>query len=218
MKPWLLVTTLLLSSFLTFGGKTNTLAKPDSNENVRELILMGKQLYEAGKLNEAAISLKRALKIEPKSKAAYYYLDLVNEAKYYNEADAREHERRDSLYPQDILPMDPPKSAATGKWLSLSTQRKSATDNLQHKQYRLDKALVLQKFSPPVEKKNHDIVFHENFNEWMKTINVDWSSVRYFYTDSISGLDIYASTNDLPAIESALKPLLLKTAQPSPAK
>jgi type II secretory pathway component GspD/PulD (secretin)/tetratricopeptide (TPR) repeat protein len=48
----------------------------------RTLVQDGKLLYELGKMDEAEAKLRLALKENPRSQAALYYLSLVNEAKY----------------------------------------------------------------------------------------------------------------------------------------
>ncbi len=57
----------------------------------------GKLLYEMGKLRDAEAELKMAIKIDPNSKAAYYYLDLIKEADYKNRASAREEHEKERL-------------------------------------------------------------------------------------------------------------------------
>lgn len=46
------------------------------------LVQSGKLLYEMGKLDEAELKLKGAIKQDPNNQAAYYYLKLVAEARY----------------------------------------------------------------------------------------------------------------------------------------
>ncbi|MCX8109135.1 MAG: tetratricopeptide repeat protein, partial [Verrucomicrobiae bacterium] len=50
----------------------------------------GKLLYEAGKYDEAEARLKQAAKLDPDNAAAFYYLRLVEEARYEQEARKRE--------------------------------------------------------------------------------------------------------------------------------
>jgi hypothetical protein len=49
------------------------------------LVQNGKFLYEAGKLDEAQAQLREALKLDPDSTAAYYYLNLIQQAKISRE-------------------------------------------------------------------------------------------------------------------------------------
>jgi tetratricopeptide (TPR) repeat protein len=49
------------------------------------LVQDGKILYEVGKLEEAEAKLNAALKLDPDSEGAYYYLQLVKEARYSRE-------------------------------------------------------------------------------------------------------------------------------------
>ncbi|HVM50202.1 MAG TPA: tetratricopeptide repeat protein [Candidatus Acidoferrum sp.] len=50
--------------------------------HARTLVQDGKLLYELGKMDEAEKKLREALREEPRSQAALYYLSLVSEAKY----------------------------------------------------------------------------------------------------------------------------------------
>lgn len=50
------------------------------------LVQDGKLLWEMGKLEEAAEKLTLATKVDPANRAAYYYLSLVQEARYAEEA------------------------------------------------------------------------------------------------------------------------------------
>jgi len=62
------------------------------------LVHDGKLLYELGKLDEAESKLKLALKTDPRNEAAYYYLNLVSEAK----------SRRASPIKRELLPVPNP--------------------------------------------------------------------------------------------------------------
>lgn len=46
----------------------------------------GKLLYEMGKLDAAQVKLQQALKINPDNRAAYYYLNLIQQAKFARES------------------------------------------------------------------------------------------------------------------------------------
>ena len=54
----------------------------EENIHSRTLVQDGKLLYELGKMEEAEIKLREALRENPRSQAGLYYLSLVNEAKY----------------------------------------------------------------------------------------------------------------------------------------
>jgi type II secretory pathway component GspD/PulD (secretin)/tetratricopeptide (TPR) repeat protein len=58
------------------------------------LVQNGKLYYECGKYNEAEAKFKEALKIDPGNSAAFYYLDLVKEARYNDRSRARESEAK----------------------------------------------------------------------------------------------------------------------------
>ena len=59
--------------------------------DVLTLVRDGKAYYELGQLGEAEKRLKEAVKLDPQSDVAYYYLRLVLEAKYDIEGRARDH-------------------------------------------------------------------------------------------------------------------------------
>ena len=54
----------------------------EENIQARTLVQDGKLLYELGKMDEAEAKLRQALREDPRSQAALYYLSLVYEAKY----------------------------------------------------------------------------------------------------------------------------------------
>lgn len=49
------------------------------------LVQNGKLLYEMGKLDEAETQLTEAIKLDPGNRAAYYYLNLIQQSKYSRE-------------------------------------------------------------------------------------------------------------------------------------
>jgi general secretion pathway protein D len=57
----------------------------------------GKLLYEMGKLREAEVELREAIKVDPGNKAAFYYLNLIKEADYRNRAAAREEHEKEQI-------------------------------------------------------------------------------------------------------------------------
>ena len=46
----------------------------------------GRVLYEMGKFDEAQVKLEQAMKLDPDNQAAFYYLNLIKEAKYSRES------------------------------------------------------------------------------------------------------------------------------------
>lgn len=50
------------------------------------LVQDGRVLYEMGKFDEAEVKLTQALKLDPDSQAAFYYLNLIKQAKYARES------------------------------------------------------------------------------------------------------------------------------------
>lgn len=57
------------------------LSSVEQAKDSRSLVQDGKLLYEMGKLSEAEESLTEAIKQDPRNQAAYYYLNLVREAR-----------------------------------------------------------------------------------------------------------------------------------------
>src|ERR1035438_8084813 len=62
--------------------KAQVPAALEENIQARTLVQDGKLLYELGKMDEAEAKLREALRENPRSQAALYYLSLVSEAKY----------------------------------------------------------------------------------------------------------------------------------------
>ncbi|MGB0580116.1 MAG: tetratricopeptide repeat protein, partial [Limisphaerales bacterium] len=58
---------------------------------VMTLVRDGKAYYELGQFSEADKRLKEAVKLDPQSDVAYYYLRLILEAKYDREGRARDY-------------------------------------------------------------------------------------------------------------------------------
>src|SRR5690242_7540908 len=50
------------------------------------LVQDGKLLYEMGKLEDAEVKLHQALKLDPDNRAAYYYMNLIQQAKFARES------------------------------------------------------------------------------------------------------------------------------------
>ena len=63
-------------------GATPSQEHSSSKSKAAQLVQDGKLLYEMGKLDEAEAKLNLARKEDPENDAAYYYLDLVSEARY----------------------------------------------------------------------------------------------------------------------------------------
>src|SRR6185503_353344 len=54
------------------------------------LVQDGKLLYEAGKLNDAEAKLMQAAKMDPNTRAPFYYLELIKEQRYRNHSSAQQ--------------------------------------------------------------------------------------------------------------------------------
>ncbi|MGA2281914.1 MAG: hypothetical protein ABSG80_16610, partial [Verrucomicrobiota bacterium] len=54
--------------------------------NACTLVQDGKLLYEMGKFNEAEVKLKEAVRLDPDNEGAFYYMNLVKQARYDREA------------------------------------------------------------------------------------------------------------------------------------
>ena len=57
----------------------------------------GKILYQAGKLDDAEKELNEAIKLDPGSQAAYYYLNLIREERHRNFSLRRENQSRNTV-------------------------------------------------------------------------------------------------------------------------
>jgi tetratricopeptide (TPR) repeat protein len=68
-----------------------------TNLTVATMVQNGKLLYEMGRLDEAEQVLLQAVAIDPASVSAPYYLDLLKEARYVNDARARERDTKTEL-------------------------------------------------------------------------------------------------------------------------
>jgi len=95
--------------------------KTDAGTLVRD----GKLLYEMGKLEEAEAKLKEALKLDPDNIGAFYYLNLIKQARYSR--DALQHTedtqtRMEQVEKQWVLPTPP----------NLPTPNPYAQTNLTH--------------------------------------------------------------------------------------
>jgi beta-lactamase regulating signal transducer with metallopeptidase domain len=76
-------------------ARSNEVATPSqehgsSKSKAAQLVQDGKLLYEMGKLDEAEHKLKQARKEDPENDGAYYYLNLVTEAKFHIAANERD--------------------------------------------------------------------------------------------------------------------------------
>ncbi len=63
--------------------------------NASTLVHDGMLLYQMGKLDEAQIKLHEAAKLDPQNQAAYYYLNLVAEARYHDALNHRDIDSRE---------------------------------------------------------------------------------------------------------------------------
>ncbi len=68
-----------------------------TNTQVATLVQNGRLLYEMGRLDEAEKVLLQALALDPSNAAAPYYLDLLKEARYINDARNRERDTKTEL-------------------------------------------------------------------------------------------------------------------------
>jgi len=58
---------------------------------VSKLVQEAKQLYELRRLEEAEVKLREAMKLDPANSAAYYYMNLIQEARYSDLARKRDN-------------------------------------------------------------------------------------------------------------------------------
>ena len=68
-----------------------------SKSKAAQLVQDGKLLYEMGKLDEAERKLKQARKEDPENDGAYYYLNLVSEARFHTAMNERDLTSREKL-------------------------------------------------------------------------------------------------------------------------
>ena len=57
----------------------------------------GKLLYEMGKFDEAEVKLKEATRLEPGNEGAFYYMNLVKQARYEREAKSHTIDTQDRI-------------------------------------------------------------------------------------------------------------------------
>ena len=57
----------------------------------------GKLLYEMGKFDEAEVKLKEAVKLDPDNEGAFYYMNLVKQARYEREAHVHTVDTQDRM-------------------------------------------------------------------------------------------------------------------------
>jgi len=70
-----------------------------SKSRAAQLVQDGKLYYEMGKLDEAEVKLRQARKEDPENDAAWYYLNLVSEARYHTAENERDLDSRRKLGP-----------------------------------------------------------------------------------------------------------------------
>jgi len=220
MKRWLLVI-LIICAFHCRSDVTQPVSKPGGTNQLGQLVQRGKELYESGKLAEARVTLVQTLKLDPSNKAAEYYLDLVKEGDYRNRSEGR------SRYgSEDILPTNPPKSAATGEWLADRRlrlgQKATHSELLNSKKFELDPAMVLATFPMKAEaahyvtqgeltflmRTNKTAELHEKIKKWFASKGADLTAPgkSVFFNDRTGLLLVRGTQADLAAITVAVEP------------
>jgi general secretion pathway protein D len=96
------------------------------------LVQDGKLFYEMRKLDEAEAKLRAAMKMDPENQAAYYYMNLVREARYQETVNKRDVDSRKKLVEvendwaesakRDLLPQPNPYAATNLVWTSRGVQ------------------------------------------------------------------------------------------------
>ncbi len=102
------------------------------------LVQDGKLLYEMGKLDEAEVKLSQALKLDPDNAAAYYYMNLIQQAKYARESTQHTVDTQDRMAQvekQWVLPtskasLPVPNPYATNKLIYTGPGRQAIIDKL----------------------------------------------------------------------------------------
>ena len=69
----------------------------ESNVEAGTLVQNGKLLYEAGMLEEADKQLRRAAKLDPDNKAAFYYMELIREKRFDREQMKNSADSKDKM-------------------------------------------------------------------------------------------------------------------------
>ncbi|MEW6304548.1 MAG: hypothetical protein AB1705_13815, partial [Verrucomicrobiota bacterium] len=90
----------------------------ETKARVGTLVADGKLLYELARLDESEARLKEAIRLDPANQAAYYYMRLIHEARY-----AQEARRRDLTQQERLLEVEKAwNNTRTGSSSSLSPQ------------------------------------------------------------------------------------------------
>jgi tetratricopeptide (TPR) repeat protein len=91
-------------------GRSSTNASPEQKMKAAAKVQDGQLLYQMGRLDEAEKKLKEVVKADPQNQAAYYYLNLVTEARYKDALDKRRQgltaeNARTAAPRQELLPV-----------------------------------------------------------------------------------------------------------------
>ena len=102
------------------------------------LVQDGRVLYEAGQYSDAEIKLTEAIKLDPDNTAAYYYLNLIKQAKYARASAAHntdtqermEHVEKQWILPRPTVNLPVPNAYATNTLVYTGPGRQLIMDKL----------------------------------------------------------------------------------------
>ena len=89
------------------GGTASSVAPSETERESSTLVQDGKLLYEAGKLQESEAKLQDALKKNPNSEAAFYYLNLDQQARFDRDKRAQQTASRAATTPPPPVAQNP---------------------------------------------------------------------------------------------------------------
>jgi len=76
---------IILALLVGCSTSSPTVTHTESQNVIAPSIAVAKQQYHDGQLDTAALTLRAVLSADPKNQEAYYYLCLVNTARYQKE-------------------------------------------------------------------------------------------------------------------------------------
>ncbi|HEV2208205.1 MAG TPA: M56 family metallopeptidase [Verrucomicrobiae bacterium] len=183
------------------NGETPATAVLGRLTEARERVQDGKLLFEMGKLDEAEASLKAALKLNPESQTARYYLNVVQAGR--NEAE-KDHPAARSA-PGTVI-INAPNSAAPsseGSRLALYTRViKVDPETFQQALESVGEREFEAGFGVPVQT---NAITPQQVRQFFKTLGLELGPPKtVFFNDREGRLFVRASLQDLNTIESAL--------------
>jgi tetratricopeptide (TPR) repeat protein len=113
---------------------------PIASQKVASATLMqdGKLLYEMGQFSDAEVKLTEAIKLDPDNTAAFYYLNLIKQAKYARASmehntdtqERMEHVEKQWILPQSSVMLPVPNAYATNTLVYTGPGRQAKLDRI----------------------------------------------------------------------------------------